>query len=99
MKKLAEDQAHNFPEASRMIREDFYVDDMSSGSHSIQKAKQLQNDVIKVIAKGKFVLRKWFSNSKELLENVPQENRHNQTDLVELIEKSVKTLGIYFLLD
>lgn len=94
--QLAEDYSTQFPEASKMMKEDFYVDDMSSGSYSVEKAKQLQNDVIEIMNQGKFVLRKWFSNNKDILDNVPEENRHDQSTLVELIEKSVKTLGIYW---
>lgn len=96
LQQLAEDGAVEFPEAAKIVKQDFYVDDMSSGAPNVEKAKSLQNELIKILSKGGMVLTKWFSNSKEILENVPAENRRDQSALVEIVENSVKTLGVYW---
>lgn len=96
LQQLADDQEKTFPEASKVIKEDFYMDDMSTGSYSIENTTKLQNDIIQVMGYGKFNMRKWLSNSKEILENVPIENRQDPATLIELSDNSVKTLGVYW---
>lgn len=96
LRQLAVDSSTQYPEAAETILKDFYVDDVSSGSHGIQSALKLQMDLIELLKQGGFMLKKWFSNSQELMDNVPEENRHNLEELVELIEKGVKTLGVFW---
>lgn len=96
LNKLAEDQSLNFPEAAKIVQEDFYVDNLASGTYSIEKAKQLQSDLTQIMAAGKLRLRQWYSNNEEILENVPMEDRHDTTTLVELVQNTVKTLGVYW---
>lgn len=69
---------------------------MASGSYSVEKCKNLQSDLNKIMAEGKFVLRQWLSNKQEILENVTDEDRQDGTSLVEFIQNSVKTLGVYW---
>lgn len=96
LKQLAEDGRKKFPTAAQVIKEDFYMDDVSSGSHSVESTIQLQNDLIKLMKGAGFNLRKWLSNNQQVLENIPVENRQDTSDLVELMEESVKTLGVYW---
>lgn len=96
LKQTAIDGEREFPNASKVVMKDFYMDDVSSGSSDLDSAIKLQNDLITLLNQGKFVLRKWFSNSKELLENVPLQNRHDPDALVELIDCSIKTLGVHW---
>lgn len=94
--RAGEDGAIQYPEAAKVVNRDFYMDDVSSGSYSIQSAMQLQSDLINILREKGFILRKWFSNARELMESVPMENRHDPEALVELIDKSIKTLGVYW---
>lgn len=94
--KLAEDNSNKFADASKIVKEDFYVDNLASGSDSVKQGKVLQNDIIRIMNNGKFRLRQWYSNNSEILENVPVEDRHDPTELVELVGKSIKTLGVYW---
>lgn len=96
LKQAAIDGEKLFPEAAGVVKKDFYMDDVSSGSYDIASTIKLQEDLITLLKNGGFVLRKWFSNSQELLENVPLENRHNPDEIVELIDTSIKTLGVYW---
>ncbi|KAJ6643333.1 hypothetical protein Bhyg_08293, partial [Pseudolycoriella hygida] len=79
--QTAIDGENEFPEAAQVVEKDFYMDDVSSGSYDVSSAIKLQNDLISLLKRGKFNLRKWFSNSRELLENVPLENQHNPNEI------------------
>lgn len=94
--QASEDGALQYPQASKVVKQDFYMDDVSSGSHSVETAIQLQQNLIELLKDKGFLLRKWFSNAKELMESVPKENRHDPEALVELIDTSIKTLGVYW---
>lgn len=96
LQQAGEDGSQQFPQASKVIKSDFYMDDVSSGSHSVSSAIKLQTDLIDLLQQSGFILKKWFSNSQELMESVPMENRHDPEVLVELVDKSIKTLGIYW---
>lgn len=63
---LAEGQ--NYPLAATAIARDFYVDDLLSGADSLEEALTLRNQIIRLLQKGCFQLRKWSSNAPELCE-------------------------------
>ena len=42
LQQLAEDDGARYPNAQRVLREDFYLDDVLSGSNSLQEAKNLR---------------------------------------------------------
>ncbi|XP_075225287.1 uncharacterized protein LOC142326586 [Lycorma delicatula] len=58
LNQLAIDEKQTFPEASKIMLEDFYVDDLMTGANSLVEAKQLQKDIINLAARGGFHLRK-----------------------------------------
>jgi len=61
------DCEREFPEVSRIIKDDFYVDDMLTGAESIEKAIVLGNGVARELSKASFHLRKWNSNDTRVL--------------------------------
>ncbi|XP_061726239.1 uncharacterized protein LOC133531837 [Cydia pomonella] len=75
------------------ISKDFYVDDFLSGSHSIADTVSLCQKVTDTLRSAKFNLRKWQSNSEQILKQIKNEPSLNHT--VNLSEKELsKTLGI-----
>jgi len=46
---------------------DFYVDDLVTGSNSLDQANVIQREVITMLSKAGFNLRQWASNTPELL--------------------------------
>ncbi|XP_051167318.1 uncharacterized protein LOC127285380 [Leptopilina boulardi] len=92
--QLANDEQESHPIASSILKEDFFVDDCLSGSNDIQEALYMRNDLINLLKKGNFVLRKWSSNCPKLLEGFPSEvsNSHLCLDPTE----TVKTLGLHW---
>jgi hypothetical protein len=73
LRQLAEDERSSFPLASKVVSEDFYVDDMLSGADSVADAIILQNQLLSMMSRGCFSLRKWSSNSAELLQRLPMD--------------------------
>ena len=95
LKQLANNEGHKYPSsrASKALQEEFYMDDLVSGSFTLASAKQLQTDLTAILKSGGFNLRKWSSNKKELLEEVSKaETGHEEFDFKRA--ESTKTLGL-----
>ncbi|XP_055621978.1 uncharacterized protein LOC129765590 [Toxorhynchites rutilus septentrionalis] len=71
LKQLALDSAQKYELAARIVQEDFYMDDFLSGANTVEEAIKLQKEVRSLLAEGGLELRKWSSNSPEVLENLP----------------------------
>lgn len=83
-------------EAAEIIEKDIYVDDIISGSHDIPSALRLQSEIIQIFKSGCFDVKKWSSNTNELLEAVPPEDRELSLPLSLNADKTIKTLGIFW---
>ncbi|XP_036320752.1 uncharacterized protein LOC118735213 [Rhagoletis pomonella] len=59
--------ADQYPLGCKVIREEFYVDDMLSGANDITELKQIQKEVVEILNSGGFKLAKWHSNHPSLL--------------------------------
>ncbi|UYV79990.1 hypothetical protein LAZ67_18001335 [Cordylochernes scorpioides] len=59
------------PGISKIIREDFYVDDLVTGCPTVEDDKGLMQQLIAVLGSGGFVLRKWVSNGTSIIEDLP----------------------------
>lgn len=94
MQKHADNGMSLFPEACKRIKSDFYIDDLASGCHDIEDALKIQSEITAYMLEGGFPLRKWVSNSKEFLDNIPVEHRDGAPiDFKCNEELSVSTLG------
>jgi len=74
-------------EAARVIRENFYMDDLICRQSSIQEAVAINVTVYEALAARGFVLRKYSSNSDDFTNTIPAEARAENTS-------SVSTLGL-----
>ena len=93
LKQLVIDEGHAFPLAAQAVSNDFYVDDLISGTDTIENAVQLQVELDQLLKKGGFELRKWSSNEPKALQNVSEEYldlSHYQVQS----DNTIKTLGI-----
>ncbi|XP_018373017.1 PREDICTED: uncharacterized protein LOC108767570 [Trachymyrmex cornetzi] len=89
LKQLALDNSQTYPGAAATIQNDFYMDDLITGSDSVSHLRQLKQDVVKILATARQELRKWNSNVLELLSN-----SENERPLAS--KEEVKTLGIHW---
>ncbi|GFW34742.1 DUF1758 domain-containing protein [Trichonephila clavipes] len=94
IQQLAEEEIKKFPEASKVALEDFYVDDLITGTNSKEDAKKLVSQVIELMKKGGFPIRKWASNESSVLESLPTELRSSSGSLHIEEDHLMKILGI-----
>lgn len=71
MRQLADDGAYL---KVNLLRSSVFMDDILGGADSEAEARQLKEDLTKVLRSGGFELSKWVSNSKRLLEGIPAED-------------------------
>lgn len=56
--KLADEGINDYPNAARVLKHDFYVDDLVTSCKSLEEALSLRNDMMELLSKGEFNLRK-----------------------------------------
>lgn len=83
------------PKVSDSIKRDFYVDDYLTGRDSIESVVQLCQGVSSILESAKFRLRKWQSNSQEILASVANKDLETSEKTLNLNDTSPsKTLGL-----
>lgn len=96
LQHLAKQEIENYPEASEIAVRDFYMDDGMSGADTVQKTIKICKDLKELLGKAKFPLRKFISNSAEVLESLPECDRELKLPLEINIDNNIKTLGIRY---
>lgn len=87
-----EDDSNN---ARKIIKRDFYMDDLMSGANTEKEAISNIRNLNKVLKSAGFTLRKWATNNPSLLQEVPEDCR--LTSLLNLDnEGSIKMLGVWW---
>ncbi|XP_071493377.1 uncharacterized protein [Diadema antillarum] len=65
----------SFRDVVEIIHRNFYVDDCLYSTDSVEKAIETTEELTKTCQKGGFHLTKWNSNKREVLEQIPAEER------------------------
>ncbi|KAJ8973698.1 hypothetical protein NQ317_000750 [Molorchus minor] len=94
IRELATLEKEHFPQASQILLDDVFVDDIVSGSSSIESAISLRNDLIKLLKSGGFELRKWASNSPHLLSSLPESDCQLPVSFEKEEPSHIKVLGL-----
>ncbi|XP_062556795.1 uncharacterized protein LOC134221621 [Armigeres subalbatus] len=95
LKQLAQDERAAFPNASQIVEQDFYMDDVLSGADDLQMALEGQDQLIAMLHRGGFHLHKWCANTPVLLERIPEREREMQVKIEEHSPNEViKALGL-----
>lgn len=90
--QLAEEEKDKYPLASAILSKYTYVDDVVCGCNSINEGIELRNQLICLLQSGGFELRKWASNSSDLLQDIPaQDCQTNSLSFDD--DMSIKILG------
>jgi len=85
--QLANENQDKYPEASRVILNDFYVDDLLTGSDELNALRQLKRELTEILQSAGFFLHKWNTNAPVIFEG--------SAEVQELPKnEEVKTLGI-----
>jgi hypothetical protein len=91
LQQLAHEFAEKFPHASKVLSENMYMDDILTGTNTLEDAITLRDNVINVLDKGGFALAKWSSNDDSILSGLPTTNN----SIIPLDSNaSTKTLGL-----
>ena len=67
-----EDYLEDFYEVCTKLLNSLHADDMDSGGHSVNEVLELYQTSKQIMAKGGFNLRKWLSNSKEVMMRIAE---------------------------
>lgn len=84
---LAEENQQNYPETTTVLKRDFYVDDMLTGSTTVTELSRLKNEITSILASAGMKLHKWQSNVSEIARSTADPNRLLASD-------EHKTLGL-----
>jgi len=94
IRQLVQDEGNDFPLAVSILRDNIYVDDVLFGADDIPSLKQVRDQVCAVLKRGCFDLRKWISNSPELLSDIAVANHGLACDKTLQESEQIKILGI-----
>lgn len=75
MVEVANQVQNQFPDIARVIRKDFYVDDLLTGSRSVEQAIEIRQKITHVLKMAGFQLRKWASNDPAIISNTSEGDR------------------------
>ncbi|XP_076284376.1 uncharacterized protein LOC143210941 [Lasioglossum baleicum] len=94
LQQLAKDEGSKYPLAQLVLRDQIYVDDCVFGADTSQLARQTRNDVTSLLQSGGFKLRKWASNSPELIADIDPSDHGLAASKPLLPDNNLKVLGI-----
>jgi len=96
LRQLAQDERELYPEAADVLLNHTYIDDVIAGHEDEEKAQRLQFQLIALLKKGCFDLRKWASNSATLLGSFPS-SHHEVPKFVDSTDQPFfSILGLYW---
>lgn len=75
LKDLAENFCKELPDVRQALTHQTYVDDICVGTDSISQLLTLKSDLKTALSAAGFELKKWSSNSSQILATIPQEDR------------------------
>ncbi|XP_061519775.1 uncharacterized protein LOC133395095 [Anopheles gambiae] len=74
LRQVAIDNSDTYPQAINAALNDFYVDDLLTGSNDINEAIEMRTQISQMLESAGFSLKKWASNRSEALVNIPAED-------------------------
>nr|CAI5826088.1 unnamed protein product [Callosobruchus analis] len=82
-------------DATRIIREDFYMDDLLTGSDSKDELLCIQHEITKLLSDYGFQLRKWLCNEPKLLNEFNVDSKID-VSVLNIEDEACKTLGVFW---
>jgi hypothetical protein len=93
LQQLAHENIQNYSLASKIILRDFYMDDLLTGTNSLNEAIQIRDEITSILKGGGFQLCKWTSNCAELLPKSTDSSEISKFITLDL-QADTKTLGL-----
>ena len=104
LRKVAEENKREFSEeAVETVKEDFYVDDWLKAVFELdqtmceERAIELVNEIRTLLKRGGFIIRKWMSNCRPLLNSLPETELAKELATLDLDHDNLpteRTLGV-----
>ncbi|KMQ89876.1 hypothetical protein RF55_10433 [Lasius niger] len=94
LKQFAHDEGARFPLATSILTNNIYVDDCVFGAEDKPLALQTRDQLIQLLGKASFRLRKWTSNCPTLIRNIDPTDHGLASDKLFSMDESLKILGI-----
>ncbi|XP_018360160.1 PREDICTED: uncharacterized protein LOC108759301 [Trachymyrmex cornetzi] len=94
LRQLAEDEGHDLPLGRHALLTSMFVDDALFGADSKDTVREIRDQLVALLARGQFVLRKWESNAPSLLDDIDPQNHGLAREKVIQEDDHVKILGI-----
>lgn len=76
----------------RIFKKHMYVDDLLTGTNTIEEARVLRDEIIILLARGGFNIRQWASNDEQVLNDLDPDAVNSNLILDK--DNTLKTLGI-----
>jgi len=93
LQQLVKDEGESFPLAVKAVMKDIFVDDILTGSNTVQEVLLLKSELISLLNLGGFELKKWASNHPDVLKDVFESNKE-----IKFTENdAIKVLGVKWL--
>ena len=90
----AEKCSKEFPDVSRKVLSNMYVDNCLSGADDVEATVKLRQSLDKMMEQGGFNLTKWASNSREVLTHIAEQEQAEASTLDFNASEPLKALGI-----
>ncbi|XP_055632855.1 uncharacterized protein LOC129773282 [Toxorhynchites rutilus septentrionalis] len=94
LQQLSEIGSKSHPVAAAVMGKDFYMDDLLTGTNTAEEGQALIQQLLQLTQSAGLQLRKWASNSKEILQAVPENLRNERTLHIELRESTENLVRI-----
>ena len=95
--KHARQNQEHYPRATETMLESTYMDDGMDSSPSEEKCVKLYEELSALWGSAGMHVRKWLSNSEQVVKRIPEEDRVLEVDLDKGNLLSMKTLGVLWL--
>ncbi|XP_055604362.1 uncharacterized protein LOC129752613 [Uranotaenia lowii] len=96
LQQMAHDESKNYPIASKATCRDIYMDDLISGTKTVNEAIELITQLEGMFSSAGMELRKYASNYQEVLEQLPESKRALQSTVDFDKDQTIKTLGLHW---
>lgn len=94
LQQLVHDDGPRYPLAIPVLTDNTYVDDTLFGADNEETAIQTRDHLVSLLRSGGFELRKWASNSAELLANIATSDRALSCDKSLSSDERINVLGV-----
>mgnify|MGYP002717571259 CR=1 FL=1 len=92
IQQLANDECQTYPKAAKIISNHLYVDDLLSGADTIAETREIRDELIALLKRGGFTIRKWASNDERVINDLEPNALH--THFILHADQSLKALGL-----